>query len=848
VGEPPNDPTIELPGTGAPPAGGGGSGGGGSTPPGPLGRAGLPERYEKLDLIGAGTFGEVWRVLDRVLDRALAMKMLRLEYAGSPQMRARFLTEARITAGLQHPGIVAVHDQGELEDRRLWFTMKEVRGRTLRAVIDEVHASAGPDSFRETPGGWTFRRLVDAFARIAQAVAYAHDHGVVHRDLKPENLMTGEFGEVLVMDWGLARRLSDPAAGHGVDPPSVSRMVDDSQITQHGDVLGTPAYMSPEQARGENTLVGPASDVYSLGAILYHLLAGRPPYDGSAGVVLQQIRGTKGPMPLDEATQGQAPVPAELVAVSTRAMQRAIADRYPDAGALARDVVAFLDGARRREQALHALESAQALEPSIAALRERSLGLRREAEAVLGALRPFDPIDRKRPGWALEDEAARLTRDAALRETQWLQKVHGALSLYPDLAEAHAVLADHYRERLSAAEIAHHDEDAARFEALLDAHDRGRHAAFLRGEGAITLVTDPPGAEVLLERYELRDRRLVPVPLGSLGRTPLVEVPLTRGSYRLRLRAPGRAEALYPVLIERGGHWDGRAPGDVDPYPIALLPEDELGPDDVYVPAGWCWTGGDQGAVDRLPARRLWIDAFVIRRFPVTNREYLTFLNELVAAGREVESLTACPRPQIGMGDSADGQLAFGRDPGGRFLLDQDYAGRRQQPDWPVALVDWDAAKEYARWLAGRTGSPWRLPNELEREKAARGADGRLCPWGDHLDATFTCSTESNALAPPAPVSVASYPLDESPYGVRGLAGNSRDWCINPWRRSGPVLFGARLVLDEARAEDEFRAVRGGAWSSQLEWCRSAARFGNKPTLRRASTGLRVARSLRGTG
>ena len=468
---------------------------------------------------------------------------------------------------------------------------------------------------------------------------------------------------------------------------------------------------------------------------------------------------------------------------------------------------------------------------------------------MLGAVRPFDPVDKKRPGWALEDEAARLTRDAALRETQWLQAVHGALSLLPDLPEAHAVLADHYRDRLSAAEIAHHDEDAARFEALLHAHDRGRHAAFLRGEGALTLVTDPPGAEVLLERYELRDRLLVPVPAGTLGRTPLVAVPLLRGSYRLRLRAPGRAEALYPVLIDRGGHWDGRAPGEREPCPIKLLPEEELGPDDVYVPAGWCWTGGDRHAADSLPARRLWIDPFVIRRFPVTNREYLEFLNDLVASGREVDALYACPRPQLGMGDSAGGQLAFGRKGDGRFVLDEDDHGRRQQPDWPVALVDWPAAMAYTGWLAARTGRAWRLPNELEREKAARGVDGRLCPWGDHLDATFACAAESNVLGPPTPVSIASYPVDESPYGARGLAGNSRDWCINPWRRAGPVIVGERLTLDAAAPNDgEFRAVRGGAWSSQLGWCRSATRFGNRPTLRRTSTGLRVLRGVRSPG
>ncbi len=830
----PRDPTIELAATTAPAAGGGGGDGGGDAAP-------LPARYEKLELIGGGTFGEVWRVRDRVLDRVLAMKLLRREYAASPQMRTRFLTEARVTAGLQHPGIVAVHDQDELADGRLWYTMKEVRGRTLRSVLDEVHASAGPEGFRETRGGWTFRRLVDAFARIAQAVAYAHEHGVVHRDLKPENLMIGELGEALVMDWGLVGRVS-ASEEEPTDPGA------DPHVTRIGDVIGTPAYMSPEAARGDTSLVGPPSDVYALGAILYHLLTGRPPYDGAARDVIHRLRGMRGPTPIAEVTRGGPPVPAELVAVCERAMRYEIADRYPDAGALARDVTAFLDGARRREQALAELARARLLEPAIAALRDRSVRLRRAAEAALGDVRPFDPIDRKRPGWALEDEAARHTRDAALRETEWLQTVHGALSLDPELPEAHAVLADHYRERLSAAEVAHHDEDAARFEALLAAHDRGRHAAFLRGEGALTLVTDPPGAEVLLERYEVKDRLLVPVPAGTLGRTPLVEVPLLRGSYRLRLRAPGRAEALYPVLIERGGHWDGRAPGESEPYPIVLLPEDELGPDDVYVPAGWCWTGGDPEAADSLPGRRLWIDAFVIRRFPVTNREYLEFLNDLVASGRQVEALNACPRPQLGMGDSAGGQLSFARRLDGRFVLGEDDHGRKQQPDWPVVLVDWHASMEYARWLAARTGKGWRLLNELEREKAARGADGRLCPWGDHLDATFACALDSH-VGEPAVVETSAYQLDESPYGVRGLAGNTRDWCINPWRRTGPVLVDARVTLDAAaQDDDDFRAGRGGAWSSPLALCRAGVRFGNRPTVRRHNTGLRVARGLRSPG
>src|SRR5262249_3582998 len=156
--------------------------------------------------------------------------------------------------------------------------------------------------------------------------------------------------------------------------------------------------------------------------------------------------------------------------------------------------------------------------------------------------------------WEEEDAAAQLGRAAALAETRWLTAVHGALSQDPDLPEAHALLADHHRSRLAEAERSHRDEDVARAEEMLRIHDRGRHAAFLRGDGALPLVTDPPGARVHVERFVLRDRRLVPVPDRVLGPTPLLEVPLQRGSYLLRICQPGRAEVRYPVLIDRDGH------------------------------------------------------------------------------------------------------------------------------------------------------------------------------------------------------------------------------------------------------------------------------------------------------
>ena len=801
------------------------------------GRIALPERYEMRGVISSGSFGDVWRVFDRSLQRVLAMKVLKPDHAAIEQVRARFLIEARVTAGLQHPGIVAVHDQGTLEGGQHWFTMKEVRGRTLGAVIAGVHEAATPDEWREGAEGWTFRRLLDAFARITQAVAFAHSRGVMHRDLKPDNLMVGEFGEVLVMDWGLARHVAsqEPEIGPIIDDMSVER-------TRLGDVIGTPAYMPPEQATGHRELHGTHSDVYSLGAILYQLLTGRPPWSGAARGVLTAIREGRRPPRLEEGLVGKPPIAEVLIAICERAMDAEIEKRYPDADALSRDLADFLEGARKREQALAVLVDARDRAPVIASLRADAARLRNQAQGLLADVQPFDPVDKKRHAWHLEDDAKRLGREAALRETEWLQAVHGALSLCPELPEAHAELAEYYRDQLAAAELAHRDEDAARFEALLGAHDRGRHAAFLRGEGALTLVTDPPGARVELERYEQRDRRLVPAERRELGVSPICAVPLQRGSYRLRVTSPGRADVLYPIVIERGGHWDGALPGLCDPLPIALPRATEIGPEDCHVPAGWCWIGGDPEAGDSLPLQRVWVDAFVIRRYPVTNAEYVDFLNALVDAGRAADALAACPKTMVGMGVGEGERLAFGRDASGRFALDRDELGE-QRPDWPVVSIDWHAACAYAAWVARATGFAWRLPNELEREKAARGVDGRRCPWGDHLDATFACAMESHA-GDMTRVSVRAFSIDESPYGIRGLAGGSRDWCSNTWRHEGPRIDGGRLFVDAAAIDaPTYRAVRGGAWSSPIQSSRSACRFAARPEVRRMTTGLRLVRT-----
>ncbi|MFZ5476608.1 MAG: bifunctional serine/threonine-protein kinase/formylglycine-generating enzyme family protein [Myxococcota bacterium] len=785
------------------------------------------QRYVRLGLIGEGGTSEVWRVLDRALGRTLAMKVIRPDLGERASIVARFVEEAQATAQLQHPGIVPVHEIGTLADGRRFFTMREVRGRTLTEVIAEV-------------GGGASRRLVDAVLRVCEAVAYAHARGVVHRDLKPDNVMVGAHGEVLVVDWGLAKVLGRPQRDD--EAVLTDRSRDPRRATLQGSVAGTPAYMPPEQARGETDRVDARADVYALGAILFEALTGAPPYEGDRAVdVLEKVlAGEPDPLPR---LRG---LPPELVAACTRAMARDANDRLRDAGELAAEISAWLEGARRREHALGEVEAARALGPEAAALRERARALRGEATRALEGVAPWEPEERKAAAWAKEDEAAALEREADRAELRVEQVLHGALRVDAALPEAHAGLAARYLAAHAAAEAARDPEASARAElalrehaeALPEGHEvRRRCAAWLAGDGALSLITDPPGAEVHLHRFAPRGRRLVPVFERSLGPTPLRAVRLAMGSYLCVLRHPERPDVGYPVYIGREEHWDGVPPGASEPLAIPL-PRD-LGPDDCYVPAGWFWSGGDPGVPDGLPLRRLWCDGLVVKRFPVTHRQYVAFLDDLVARGREDEAIRWAPRDRTSGDDAA---VVYGRDAEGRFVMRPDADGDLWDLDWPVMTLSFWSARAYARWEAERTGLGWRLPGELEWEKAARGVDGRFFPWGDWLDPSW-CNMRDSHPRRPLPAVVDSFPADVSPYGVRGLGGNVMDWCADPWSKAGPDCPGDRVSPPPDDAAEDRRPSRGGHWIGSARVPRSATRWSNDASFRFHNMGFRLVRS-----
>ena len=308
------------------------------------GRPKLAERYRVVREIGRGGMGEVYEVWDEDLRRPLAMKVARTTHAGGvvdPSQLGRFLEEAQVTGQLDHPGIVPVHELGFDEQDRVYFTMRLVQGRDLARILGDP----------QPEDEWSRARGLGVLLRLCEALSFAHAKGVVHRDLKPANVMVGRFGEVYVMDWGLAKVRGRPAAGPAGEAVRTERSEeiaadpDSPLLTEHGAVVGTPAYMSPEQARGDAARIDERADLYSVGAILYHVLTGRVPYDEPGrrqsphAVLARVLAGPPAPV------AALAPdVPPELVAVCEKAMAREREDRYPSVEAFARDLRAYTEG------------------------------------------------------------------------------------------------------------------------------------------------------------------------------------------------------------------------------------------------------------------------------------------------------------------------------------------------------------------------------------------------------------------------------------------------------------------------------------------------------------------------
>ena len=768
-------------------------------------------RFQLSHTLGAGGMGRVLLARDPDLCRSVAVKVVLDPHRITAQQLGRFVAEARITSQLEHPNIVPVYEMGVAEDGQVYFAMKRVEGRSLRQVVDAI-ATGDPETTRH----WTRHRLLTTFVQICNAVAYAHDRRVIHRDLKPDNVMVGAFGEVLVMDWGVARVLD------GKPEEVVQTTVDGAAVNQtiDGSTIGTPGYMSPEQAGGDLDRLDPRSDVWCLGAILHELLTFKRAVEGDSALALLYASARK-PAPDPRLRAPDANVPDEIAEVAVRAMARDPDERWQTASELAVAVEEYLAGSARRAAAERHLLEADAAWQSWQELGAEVRQLEAIVDEAHGAIDPWAGRADKAGLHEALDRLERIARERVDSFEDLVSACEKALSQDPENSGAHQRLARAHYARFERAEADGDEEAQGHHRRRVLRYDKGRFAQRLLGTGALTLHTDPPGATVTCERY-VREGLIWPlVERQVLGTTPLEAVPLPRGSYRLVLSSPGKRDTVYPVHITRGRHWEATEP-------VPLFTDEQIGADWIYVPAGPCVLGGDPVVPDAPPRHEEHVPGFFIARLPFSMGQYCDFLDGL-AAREPGDAWCRVPREESGLKD-VRGQYWERPAPGGRFVVPKvDRDGDRWLPAWPVFAVSWLDAVAAGEWCTEALGVRVTLPALTWWEKASRGVDGRPLPWGDRFDPTL-CKMRDSRPGRPTPEPVGTFADDRSPYGVQDTVGSIREWCRDA----------------EFDGDPERRTVRGGGWDSAARDCRSVFRFGYLPSSAGALDGFRLARGLDG--
>ncbi|MBI3206739.1 MAG: SUMF1/EgtB/PvdO family nonheme iron enzyme [Myxococcales bacterium] len=777
-------------------------------------------RYSPVEILGKGGMGKVVAALDREIGRIVALKTMQDPNPDRSQAR-RFLTEARITSQLEHPNIVPVYDLGAQSDGQPFYTMRVVKKQSLGDVLDRP-------VLREQ---WPMVRLLGAFVQVCRALGYAHARGVLHGDIKPDNILLGDFGEVYLADWGLAKVHRDSTVRQhlrGSQPPPAFG----------SPTGGTPGYLAPEVALGDWDEVDQRSDLFALGVILYEILTGKHPFGFAMDARALVTAYEKGAAPPRQISPS---CPLLLEDLCMQLMSPSPGDRPKTADLVAQRVEEFLEGAkekeRRRDEARRLCE--QATEPmrrfqELETEKKQLTGVAREIWKDIAA---WEPVDKKRIAWRVEDRVAEADREGALALAQAIELYTKALGYDSECEPAHRGLAELYWSRAISAEAERRPAAQIYYEALVLEHDTGEFGAMIRADARLSLASSPTGAQVFAQRYAEQDRVLVAGSERFLGRTPLADVRLDPGSYLIVLRAPGFRDVRYPVSLGRGGRHEGR---------VNLYRDDEIGEGFVYVPGGTVPLGGDPDAIDPLPRQDVAVGDFAIAEFPVTLRQYCEYLDELDDAMafrraphdmRGSEGMAVVrgaggkwePRPEIIEGEA---RKAFPPEAGHLWRV-------------PVHLIDWFDARAYCRWLAARLSAPIRLPSEVEWEKAARGADRRFFPWGDRFDPTF-CKMRDSRPYIQQPEPVGSFPGDTSPYGVRDLAGGMREWVGDIFREKTATELDAEPEPDPTtgRGESGFRMVRSGLWSGDATWTRSASRGGLYALTRGTGLSFRCVRDL----
>jgi formylglycine-generating enzyme required for sulfatase activity/predicted Ser/Thr protein kinase len=768
--------------------------------------------------------GVVYEARQEQLNRLVALKVLPFDLTVDGKAIERFRREAEAAAQLNHPGIVKVLTIGD-QDGLHFFAMDLIEGRSLDQIIDTERLP--------------FNRAAEVVRDVARALDYAHSCGVVHRDVKPANVLIRKDGLVLISDFGLAR------------------VETTATLTSLGEIMGTPMYMSPEQAMGKGQNVDQRTDIYSLGVTLYESLTLFPPFSGEDvhGVISQVVNDDPRPP-----RSLNAFIPRDLETICLKAVEKEPQRRYPTAGEMADDIDRYLEGkpiwakpvsrterlwktARRNKPAaallllivagflgLSAFLTARyvaqrndiALRTS-AGLVEKARGdevfaaLSEKVRELVALEQQLGEVQESREKTELRDFVRDLTAARNVHYGSALLKFHEVLKLDPSHPEANQAIASIMFNRcLTEFDLA---KRSGRFSEVKDRfftvrrHDqKGVHQdaiermlAFIEAKGTISVETHPPGARVLLAAGGGTQGD----PFEEAGRTPWIRRDLAPGSYRVRIEMEGYLTLRFPVLVRR------LAQAEVDP--ILLTPKGEVPADLRCIPGGEFIFGGMVPGANRKETRR--IPTFFIGSYEVTFAKYIDFINARCKTDHIAFLEWEGHLPRVPGVDFIyhPKERAFGADPTwwSRY-------GR-----WPVWGIPWTAAQAYCLWRtevsrAEAESKGWKrflvfdLPREDQWEKAARGTDGRRYPWGDIFDER-RCNNEYGKVSSgktPTIDPVGSYADGVSPYGCHDMAGNVEEWTRTIYKSEEEVivkggdLFKDWLYLSAPARRPEARTTR----------------------------------------
>jgi len=749
-------------------------------------------QIDTSEMLGEGAIGVVYETKDPILKRTVALKALRSGYRDKKSIITRFLKEAQLTSTIEHPNIIPIHSLGIDDEHGIFYTMKKIEGEDLQDIIDKLKADEG--DYRDK---YSFNRLLDIFIAACHGVAYAHSKGLIHRDIKPDNIIIGEYGEVLVSDWGLVKSIDESSDG-----AKTSRDIDSQLATEtvDGQVAGTPLFIAPEQIMNKPDY---KSDQYSLGVTLYHMLTCSYPFSQSGTVMDLLGRVYNGQITRPRKQSSYLKIPKALEAICLKAMSRETDDRYDNVNQLIDDIVNFRESrnvtayrspihmrliklARRNPISSTSLLTAVSATMIVTAVMTGLLiqkfdkALKTAQENIVLGRKYFDSTInlasqledlRKEHDYQKKDDQNERDMEEMRNRVNTLSTTHYRIAfselqkIGPNYKPAlvkeliKAVLLS----RIELARKLRLDDDLTAWVDFVDKWIKtyaGKLTAAeiegieklkreVAGQGAISISSSSADATVRIRQISATDssERVVK---DWFKLAENYHMTLFKGSYLIDVRSDSGIEFSHSVLISHSEH-----------QKVQLDVPESVPQGTAFVHKGAALLGGEFS--NRFHKHERSLDSFYIKKTEVTFAEYLGFWNTLS------ESYKDEYMPRITSSSDLDEKNAFTTD--GTLLLSL-------SPQKPVFGISQYAAHAYCAWKTKQTGMNHRLPTSLEWEKSARGSDGREFVWGNKPSKTNALTNSYGSQ----PVDVGTFPKDQSVYGVFDLSGNVREYVTSHGR------------------------------------------------------------------